>query len=78
MEKKHSKAEPIRLFDRENKLYVRIKLNDTTKMWERWISKTKNKWEMTHNSMSLADVIKFQEEIVQNNYRNFYKMLFKK
>jgi hypothetical protein len=78
MEKKNSKGEPIRLFDRENKLYVRIKLNDTTKMWERWISKTKNKWEMTHNSMSLADVIKFQEEIVQNNYRNFYKMLFKK
>jgi len=78
MEKKNSKGEPIRLFDRENKLYVRIKLNDTTKMWERWISKTKNNWEMTHNSMSLADVIKFQEEIVQNNYRNFYKMLFKK
>lgn len=78
MEKGNSKGEPIRMFDREKKLYVKIKLNSVTNHWERWISKTKNKWEMTHTSLSLADVIRYQEEIVSNNYRKFYKMFFKK
>lgn len=78
MNKENSKSEPIKLFDRQKKLYVRIKLNEVTNQWERWISKTKNKWEMTHSSLSLADVMRFQEEIVSNNYRNFYKMFFKK
>lgn len=78
MNKENSKSEPIKLFDRQKKLYVRIKLNEVTNQWERWISKTKNKWEMTHSSLSLADVMRFQEEIVSNNYRSFYKMFFKK
>ena len=78
MEKRSSKGEPIRMFDRENKLYVKIKLNSITNHWERWISKTKDKWEMTHSSLSLADVIKHQEQIVSNNYHRFYKMFFRK
>ena len=78
MDKEKSKGEPIKMFDREKKLYVRIKFNEVTKQWERWISKTKNKWEMTHTSLSLSEIIKFQEEIVSNNYRNFYKMFFRK
>jgi hypothetical protein len=73
-----SKEDPIRMFDRVNKLYVKIKLSQDKKHWERWISKTKRKWEMTHSSLSLPDVLKFQEEVVRNNYKNFYNLIFKK
>lgn len=68
----------IKMFDRDKKIYVRIKMNPTNKKWERWVSKTKKKWEMTHNSLSLSEVIKFQEDVVSSNYKNFYKFLFKK
>lgn len=71
-------VEPIGLFDRTEKIYVRIKMNPTKKTWERWVSKTKKTWEMTHDSLSLAEVIKFQEDVVSSNYKNFYKFIFRK
>lgn len=73
-----SNGDPISMFDRVNKLYVRIKLSEDKKYWERSISKNKRKWVMTHTSLSLPDVLKFQEDVVRNNYKNFYSLILKK
>lgn len=71
------KKEPMMLFDQLNKVYVKIILGKGDK-WERWVSDTKKKWIMTHNSLSLDDVIRMKEEVVSNNYNNLYSLILHK
>lgn len=71
------KKEPVLLFDQLNKVYVKICLGKDKK-WERWVSDTKKKWVLTHNSLSLDDVIKLKEEVVANNYNNLYSLILHK
>jgi len=66
----------INMFDHTNKLYVRIK--KSTRGWERWVSKTKRNWKMTHKSLSMDDALKFKEQIINNNYRNLIGLIEKK
>lgn len=72
---KKGKADIINLIDKSKKMYVRIKLSDNRKYWERWVSLNKRKWEMDSKLKSLEDVLKSQQDIIDNNYKNFYDML---
>lgn len=71
------KKEPTMLFDQLNKVYVKIILGKDKK-WERWVSDTKKNWVMTHNSLSLDDVIRIKEQVVSNNYNNLYSLILQK
>lgn len=72
---KKPKADIINLIDKSKKMYVKIKLSDNRKYWERWVSFNKRKWEMDSKLKSLEDVLKSQQDIIDNNYKNFYDML---
>ena len=71
-------CEPIPLFDREEKIYVRFKLSENKDKWQRWMSKTKKEWTMTHEALTLKEVVEFQEKVVNNNYLRFVNMLRKR
>lgn len=75
--KKHENN-PINLFDRVEKIYVRFKLSENKDKWERWVSKTKKDWTMTHEALTLKEVLQFQEEVINDNFRNFFNMITKK
>jgi hypothetical protein len=68
----------INLFDHSNKLFVMIKKSADTNHWERFVSKNKKKWELTHSSLSLDDVLKFKEEVIDNNFKNLYNLIISK
>lgn len=69
---------PINLFDRVEKIYVRFKLSENKDKWERWVSKTKKEWMKTHESLTLKEVLQFQEEVINDNFRKFFNMITKK
>lgn len=71
------KKEPITLFDQLNKVYVKIVIGTDDK-FERWVSNDKKKWVMTHNSMSLDDVMKMKEKVINNNIKNLYSLVLYK
>lgn len=75
--KKHENN-PINLFDRVEKIYVRFKLSENKDKWERWVSKTKKDWTMTHEALTLKEVLQFQEQVINDNFRNFFNMIIKK
>jgi hypothetical protein len=66
----------ITLFDHSNKLYVRI--SHSKEGWERWVSKTRQNWKLTHKALSMDDALKFKEQIIDNNYRNLLGLIVKK
>lgn len=72
---KISKEDTLKMFDHTNRLYVRITLNESKKYWERWVSKNKRKWELTGKLKTLDDVLKSQQDLVNNNYQNLFKMI---
>jgi hypothetical protein len=78
MNNKNNEGGPINLFDREEKIYVRFKLSENKDKWERWISKTKKDWVKTHQALTLEDVLKFQEDVVNDNFRNLFNIIMKK
>ncbi len=55
--------ETLNLFDRTNKLFVKIQLNKTTKFicWQRFTSKDKNNWVKQNESLRLKDVLNILE-----------------
>ena len=61
--------QPLRLFDRANKMFVHIQFNKKETgfvCWERWVSKDKSNW-VNHNLyLSLKDV----RQIINNNKTN--------
>jgi hypothetical protein len=63
------------LFDHSKQVFVRLKLNDTKKYWEIWTSKTKKNWELKKTKMSLDEAMMFQEEIINNNYKNLFEIV---
>ena len=69
---------PINLFDRVEKIYVRFKLSENKDKWERWVSKTKKDWVMTHEALTLKEVVQFQEQVINDNFRKFFDMITKK
>jgi hypothetical protein len=66
----------IDMFDHTTKLYVRIKKSNEG--WDRMVSKTKKVWKLTHKALSMDEVLRFKEEIVNNNFRNLYGVISKK
>lgn len=71
-------ADSINLVDKSNKMFVRIKLSDDRKHWERWTSTNKRKWELSEKMKSLEDVLKSQQELIDNNYKNLFDVITKK
>ena len=78
MVSKNNEGGHINLFDREEKIYVRFKLSENKDKWQRWMSKTKKEWTMTHEALTLKEVVEFQEKVVNNNYLRFISMFRKK
>ena len=72
---KKTKADMINLIDKSKKMHVKIKLSDDRKYWERWISFNKRKWEMDSKLKTLEEVLKSQQDIIDNNYRSFYDLV---
>jgi len=70
-----NKADMINLIDKSKKMYVKIKLSDNRKYWERWVSFNKRKWEMDSKLKTLEEVLKSQQDIIDNNYRSFYDLV---
>lgn len=68
----------INLYDHSNKLFVRIKKSKDASLWNRFVSKNKKSWKLTHSTPSLEDVLKYKEEVINNNFRNLFKVLTKK
>ena len=75
MEKKLTKDEVLTMFDHSNKIYFKVKLSDNKKYWEMWKSKSKRKWDKIKTFRRLEDVFRTQTEIIENNYRNLFKMI---
>jgi hypothetical protein len=71
-------ADSINLIDKSKKMFVRIKLSDDRKCWERWTSTDKNNWELSSRMKSLEDVLKSQQELIDGNYKNLFDIITKK
>lgn len=78
MVNKKNEIEPINLFDRVEKIYVRFKLSENKDKWQRWVSKTKKDWVMTHEALTLKEVMEYQEQVININFRKFFNMITKK
>jgi hypothetical protein len=73
-----SSADTLKLIDHKNKLRVKIQLSDNRKYWEKWVSKNNGKWEFLNKVSSLDGVLKSQQEIIDNNYKNLFEMVMTK
>ncbi len=71
-------ADSINLIDKSKKMYVRIKLSDDRKNWERWTSTNKKNWELNGKMKSLEEVLKSQQELIDRNYKNLFDVITKK
>lgn len=63
----------IRLFDHSNKHYVEIRRTDNG--WERWVSKTRIKWEKVSVCKTMDSALMYKEEVVNNNFRHLYNLI---
>lgn len=66
----------INLFDRKSKTYVRLKPSESG--WERFISKTKKTWKKTHAGLTFEQAIKYQQQVIDNNFLNLFHLITKK
>ena len=71
-------ADSINLVDKSKKMYVRIKLSNVRKNWEKWTSTNKKKWELAEKMKSLEDVLKSQQDLIDKNYKNLFDVITKK
>ena len=71
-------ADSINLVDKSKKVFVKIKLSENRKYWERWTSTNKKNWELTGKIDSLEGVLKSQQELIDNNYKNLFDVISKK
>jgi hypothetical protein len=71
-------ADSINLVDKSKKVFVKIKLSENRKYWERWTSTNKKNWELTGKINSLEEVLKSQQELIDNNYKNLFDVIVKK
>ena len=63
------------LFDHTKQVFSRIKLDDTKKYYEVWVSKSKKNWELKKSKMSFDEAMNYQEEIINNNYKNLFELV---
>jgi len=71
-------ADSINLVDKSKKVFVKIKLSENRKYWERWTSTNKKNWKLTGKINSLEEVLKSQQELIDNNYKNLFDVIVKK
>jgi hypothetical protein len=71
-------ADSINLVDKSKKVFVKIKLSENRKYWERWTSTNKKNWELSGKINSLEEVLKSQQELIDNNYKNLFDVIVKK
>lgn len=71
-------ADSINLVDKSKKMFVNIKLSDNRKYWERWVSFDKKKWTLETKIKSLEEVLKSQQDIIDNNYKSLFQLMTKK
>ncbi len=71
-------ADSINLVDKSKKMYVRIKLSEDRKYWERWVSSDKKNWELSGKLKSLTQVLESQQELIDSNYKNLFNVILKK
>ncbi len=72
-------ADSITLVDKSKKMFVKIKLSDNRKYWERWTSFNQRKWELEDKKIkSIVEVIESQQELIDNNYKNLFDVITKK
>jgi hypothetical protein len=71
-------ADSINLVDKSKKVFVKIKLSENRKYWERWTSTNKKNWELSGEINSLEGVLKSQQELIDNNYKNLFDVISKK
>lgn len=72
------KADSINLIDKSKEMFVNIKLSDNRKYWERWVSFDKKMWILDTKMVSLEEVLKTQQDIIDNNYKSLYELMIKK
>jgi hypothetical protein len=55
----------LKLWDRSNKLFIRIQLNRKENFicWERWVKKAGGNWVNWNKYLSLKDVLNIKDEI---------------
>lgn len=75
---KRSKADVLNIFDRSKNIRVRIVLSENRRHWEKWISNSNGKWELLGKVKTLDEVIKSQQDIIDNNYKNLFSIITKK
>jgi hypothetical protein len=66
----------IKLYDHITKTH--IKLLNGKKGWDRYISRTKRRWTMTHRNLSLNDALTIKDEVILNNHKNLLNLISKK
>lgn len=71
-------ADSINLVDKTKKMYVRIKLSENRKYWERWVSSDKKTWELSGRLKTLTEVLESQQELIDNNYKNLFNVITRK
>jgi hypothetical protein len=71
-------ADSINLVDKSKKVFVKIKLSENRKYWERWTSTNKKNWELSDRIETLEEVLKSQQELIDNNYKNLFDVIVKK
>lgn len=73
-----NKADVLNIFDRSKNVRVKIMLSENRRHWEKWVSTDNSKWEYLGKVKSLDEVIKSQQEIIDNNYKNLFNIITKK
>jgi len=66
----------IKLYDHITKTH--IKLLNGKKGWDRYISKSKRKWTLTHKNLTLDRAMNIKDEVILNNHRNLLNIISKK
>ena len=61
------------LTDKINKVHIRITVSK--KGWNRYVSQDKKKWIKTHSDLSLTEALTIREEVINNNFKNLFKII---
>lgn len=63
------------LYDRTNKMYVKVQLSQDKSCYEKWVSKNKRKWTLSQTYSSIDEVMMAQQNLIDNNYRNLFNVI---
>jgi hypothetical protein len=68
----------VLLMDKSKNMNVKIRKSSDGKYWERWVSTNGTEWNLDRKLSSLEEVLKSQQEIIDNNYRNLFDIIKRK